>query len=209
MKRLSEIPSFEQFSNYAVTEDGKVYSYTTRKFLKTTFRKGNGVTYEVITLRGKDKVKRKFSIHRLVCLAFNFNDEHINLSVNHKDENPLNNHISNLEWMTVGDNIRYSQKGVSYLGNPDELTKEFNSGDWTVKQFAEKYNTPLNTMWDILNKMGTVQNEKKRRVFSKEIKEEIFREKQSGKTLDEVSKMFSCSQSMVSKVCKELQTGRD
>lgn len=209
MKRLSDIPSFEQFSNYAVTEDGRVYSHITSKFLKTTLRKGNGLTYEVITLRGKDKIRRKFSIHRLVCLAFNFNKEHANLSVNHKDENPLNNHISNLEWMSVGDNIRYSQKDLSYLGDPDELTKEFNDGDWTVKQFADKYNAPLNTMWDVLNKMGKVQNKKKRRVFSREVKNEIFREKQSGKTIAEVARMFNCSNSMVSKVCKELQTGRE
>lgn len=44
-------------------------------------------------------------VHRLVAAAFLGPS---NLTVNHKDENPLNNRVENLEYMTVGDNVRYS-----------------------------------------------------------------------------------------------------
>jgi len=54
-----------------------------------------------------ENMKRKnYFTHRLVALAFIPNP--LNLpQVNHKDENPLNNYVDNLEWCTPVYNIRY------------------------------------------------------------------------------------------------------
>jgi len=46
-------------------------------------------------------------VHRLVAKAFIDNPNN-SPCVNHKDENPLNNHIDNLEWCTQAYNIEYS-----------------------------------------------------------------------------------------------------
>ncbi len=48
-----------------------------------------------------------FQVHRLVSLAFipNLSNKAI---VNHKDENPSNNKVENLEWMTNKENVNYS-----------------------------------------------------------------------------------------------------
>lgn len=59
---------------------------------------------ERITL-WKDGHMKTIHVHRLVAAAFLGPS---NLTVNHKDENPLNNRLENLEYMTVGDNVRYS-----------------------------------------------------------------------------------------------------
>ena len=46
-------------------------------------------------------------IHRLVAIHFIPNPKN-KPEVNHKDENPLNNYIDNLEWFTSRENIEYS-----------------------------------------------------------------------------------------------------
>lgn len=53
--------------------------------------------------------------HRLVAEAFIPNPNNYT-TVNHKDENKLNNCVDNLEWLSVEDNNRYS--------NQHMLTKE-------------------------------------------------------------------------------------
>lgn len=54
----------------------------------------------------QDKYKT-FRVHHLICLAFKENPENKPF-VNHKDENPSNNNIENLEWMTNTENVNYS-----------------------------------------------------------------------------------------------------
>lgn len=46
-------------------------------------------------------------IHRLVALTFIPNTEN-KPEVNHIDNNPLNNHVKNLEWCTRSENVRHS-----------------------------------------------------------------------------------------------------
>lgn len=54
----------------------------------------------------KDGKRKTYKVHRLVAQAFLGESD---LTVNHKDENKGNNKISNLEYMTNKDNIRYSR----------------------------------------------------------------------------------------------------
>lgn len=51
-------------------------------------------------------------VHRLVAIAFLGDRE--GMTVNHKDGNKKNNHLSNLEWMTLRDNIRYGFTNGQY-----------------------------------------------------------------------------------------------
>lgn len=68
------------------------------KFLNESFG-ANG--YQKVTLSHYGKTKT-YLVHRLVAIAFLGNEE--NLQVNHKDLNPKNNHVSNLEWVTQSEN---------------------------------------------------------------------------------------------------------
>lgn len=49
---------------------------------------------------------KKYSVHRLVAEAFIPNPDNLPI-VNHKDENPSNNSVDNLEWCTVSYNLQY------------------------------------------------------------------------------------------------------
>lgn len=53
-----------------------------------------------------------FRVHRLVAAAFIPNPNHLPV-INHIDENPANNNVSNLEWCSVRYNNRYSRHKVS------------------------------------------------------------------------------------------------
>lgn len=49
---------------------------------------------------------KRFYVHRLVAMAFIPNPDNLPC-VNHKDENPKNNNVENLEWCTFEYNVNY------------------------------------------------------------------------------------------------------
>lgn len=63
----------------------------------------HGYFYISINIQGKP---RTIGVHRLVAMAFIPNPENLPF-VNHKDENPQNNNVDNLEWCTHQYNITY------------------------------------------------------------------------------------------------------
>ena len=64
--------------------------------------------YSGVTLH-KDGCAKFVNIHRIVAEAFVPNPLEKE-EVNHKDENPSNNHASNLEWVTHKENINYGTR---------------------------------------------------------------------------------------------------
>ncbi len=74
--------------------------------LKVTTRK---LGYQVVEFN-KDNKRKVFYIHRLVADAFIDNPDN-KQEVNHKDYNPSNNHVENLEWTTHKENSLYSVEG--------------------------------------------------------------------------------------------------
>ena len=86
---------------YMVSNLGNVYSHLSNKKMKP----GNDRGYLKVNL-SKDKKVKQFTVHRLVALAFLPNKNNYPC-VNHKDENPSNNNVNNLEWCTYEYNNNY------------------------------------------------------------------------------------------------------
>jgi len=84
---------------YAVTDDGRVWSYKTNKWLSQA-NTGNG--YKSVRLHGKSH-----SVHRLVAKAFCDNPKDKGY-VNHLDGDKHNNHVDNLEWVTHSENMKHA-----------------------------------------------------------------------------------------------------
>lgn len=100
-----EIEGYEGL--YAVTRDGRVWSFRSKKFLKP---RENYKGYLLVCLCGKEKNKHA-QIHRLVAEAFipNLNPEE-KTQVNHLDENKKHNYVENLDWVSPKENANYGTR---------------------------------------------------------------------------------------------------
>lgn len=93
------------FPNHCITEDGKVFSLNSNRFLKDQVcDKG----YRKITLFWENR-RKTFRVHRLVAYSFLSTPENYeDLEVNHKDGDKSNNSYTNLEWNTSLENIEHA-----------------------------------------------------------------------------------------------------
>lgn len=88
---------------YAVSNTGKVMSMRTGNLMKVS-TKSDGYKLLVASINGN---KKGIYVHRLVAEEFLPNPNNLPV-VNHKDENPANNDVSNLEWCTWRYNNTYN-----------------------------------------------------------------------------------------------------
>lgn len=143
----------EGLENYEISNFGRVKNIKTGRILKNKIKNGR----EIFRIKNKD-----YFIHRLVAENFIPNPNNLPM-VNHRDENPLNNHFINLEWCTGKYNNEYglrnekisrSNKGVKksnnikYLGNKNGAKKVICDGIVyeSIKSCAEKYGINKGTM---------------------------------------------------------------
>lgn len=84
--------------------------------LNPWIQKSNGVSYLRVGLSTNSN-KKFINIHRLVAIHFceGFKE---GLVVNHKDGNTLNNHYSNLEWVTQKQNNDHARHVLNKPGGP-------------------------------------------------------------------------------------------
>lgn len=102
---MLDIKVIPGFSRYGITEDARLFNLETGKELKTS---PNTSGYRATTLvndAGERKVLRR---HRAVAMAHiplhgNFDD----FTVNHINAIPGDDYVSNLEWLSIGDNVRH------------------------------------------------------------------------------------------------------
>ena len=112
-----------------MTDDGRVWSERTQKYLSPQYDK-NG--YIKVQMRSMDDKSHRYSVHRLVLENFKPVDGMENLQVNHIDGNKQNNNLSNLEWTTCKENIHHAME--------NNLRAEINgSAKLTPEQVIEVY----------------------------------------------------------------------
>ena len=123
MENWKDIENYEGF--YQVSNLGRVrslerdiyYPNGTVHHLKEKILASNldrhGYQYVNLYKNGEGK---KMLVHRLVAMAFIPNPEN-NPQVNHKDENPLNNFVENLEWCTASYNTNYGTRNERMIQN--------------------------------------------------------------------------------------------
>lgn len=114
-----EIAGYEGL--YFVSNFGRVMSL--KKNSPAILKGGWCRKYNFVILTNKNGIKKEPKVHRLVAEAFIPNPNNYP-QVNHKDENPSNNHVDNLEWCTAKYNSNYgtrterSREGLAkYLKN--------------------------------------------------------------------------------------------
>ena len=114
---MKDIPGYEGL--YAATDEGKIWSYPKRR----SSRNGKWLKFQLTTNKNgrlrprqhlqaglhKDEKVKQWLVHRLIALAFIPNSDN-KPHINHKDGNPLNNRVDNLEWTTQTDNMQHAMR---------------------------------------------------------------------------------------------------
>lgn len=155
--------NIENYSNYAVTEDGKIWSYKTKRFIKLTLNRGGYYWFNLSRPGEKPKATR---VHRLVAFAYLGNPPEDRQDVNHIDGNKQNNHYTNLEWSNkslngfhahrTGLNVPVPQlgekHGMSKLTNEDILNIRKLKESKDNREIAKMYNITTTQVWRIVTR---------------------------------------------------------
>ena len=96
---MKDIKGYEGL--YAITTEGDVYSYKSKRFLKPKTR---GKGYLTVSLY-KDNEREDYYVHKLVAQAYLPNPENLP-QVDHIDNDKTHNYVNNLQWITNRDNVR-------------------------------------------------------------------------------------------------------
>ena len=115
---MEEFRKLNNYSNYRVYPDGRIYSEFINRFITPTLDGGN---YLQVTLVDDNGLRRTIKVHRLVASAFLPNLEEYR-EINHKDFNKSNNTISNLEWCDRAYNVKYNFSNRNYIAQIEKVT---------------------------------------------------------------------------------------
>ena len=123
------------FSMYEVSDTGDIYSlnynHTGRK---QKLKPGCIGKYLGVILIGDDGKKHSLLVHRIVASTFIPNP--LNLpQVNHKDCNPHNNNVNNLEWCTCSYNINYADSNMRRSLNSCRKVKQYSLDGTFIKEW--------------------------------------------------------------------------
>lgn len=129
---MEEWRTIIDFPNYDVSNFGNIRNNSTGKYLRLSAKGG----YYHVSLTNENTCKT-FKVHRLVAFAFIENPENKS-DVNHKDKNKLNNHLTNLEWMTRRENNIHRCLGVKITSNKNKPLFRI---DKDTNEILEKYNS--------------------------------------------------------------------
>lgn len=99
----------EDFPRYYVYENGEIWDSYNERYLKAC-RRNKKSKYLCVSLRS-DKDHKVVNVHRIVAKAFIENPMNLP-EVNHKDEDPSNNNVSNLEWCGRAYNDNYGSRNI-------------------------------------------------------------------------------------------------
>lgn len=100
---------FREYNNYDVFEDGRIYSYKSKKFLKPFTNKDG---YQKVNLVDNEGKIKQYFVHRIVYEAFSGEPIPEGMQINHIDERKDNNIRSNLYLMTPKQNTNWGT-GIS------------------------------------------------------------------------------------------------
>lgn len=109
--------------------------------------------------------KKNFYIHRLVGEAFIPNPKNLQV-INHKDFDKSNNKASNLEWLSVEQNIRYS---APRMRHPKNKCKASNTGEKYISKRKEGWFRVTIRQFNIYRRFKTLEEAKsfKEKAFAK------------------------------------------
>ena len=98
---------YNDFRNYEIFEDGRIWSYKSNKWLKqSTLPNG----YKKVTLTDNEGKQKTYYVHRLVYEAVTGKPIPEGYEINHRNEIKTDNIITNLELVSHKENINFGSR---------------------------------------------------------------------------------------------------
>lgn len=220
---LKEIPGFK---NYAISEEGEVFSIKSRMFVKQPIRKG----YKTVTITNDAGKPITTGLHRLLMITYKPIENPDQMQVDHIDCNKLNNDLDNLEWVTKKENTHRAIKNGLYkedrVAIPDEVVNEVRLSYIPGQKgnrlaLMEKFNLKKSMFYYIINDEfridlpltkdinpyfnGTIKAAPKGRVLTDENDKEIMLLREEGKSLQFIATKFGVSPQAINSIIKKIK----
>ena len=100
---------FRDYDNYEVFEDGRIYSYKYKKFLKHWTNKDG---YKVVNLFDNERKRKMYLVHRVVWESVTRATIPEGYEINHISENKDENFFANLEFVTHKQNVNFGTRNA-------------------------------------------------------------------------------------------------
>jgi hypothetical protein len=104
----NELDKYIEVSNYARVRNTKNSHY----YAVNKAKDGKYFHVSIKIKKNRESTNYSYPIHRLVALSFLENKYGLGAHVDHIDKNPANNHLSNLQWLSVKEHVK-KDKGIS------------------------------------------------------------------------------------------------
>lgn len=131
------------YPDYSVNELGEVKSNRFNRLLNPSTSSNQ---YQYVNLI-HNKKKKTTAIHRLVIEHFGDSCPDPKSVVDHKDSNKQNNHINNLEWVSISENT------IRAYNNHDKKSKvkELRKQGYTMQKIANEIGMSLSFVHDTIH----------------------------------------------------------
>ena len=117
---------FRDYSKYEVYEDGRIWSYRKKKFLKpATLPNG----YQKVTLTDNEGKQKNYLLHRVVFEAVSSAPIPEGMQINHRNEIKTSNMITNLELMSPKQNSNYGTRNSRIAESKSKQVGAFKNGN--------------------------------------------------------------------------------
>ena len=117
---------FRDFTKYDVYEDGRIWSYKSKKFLKPQTKKDG---YQQVTLSDNEGNIKKYRLHRVVYEAVSGEPIPIGMQVNHISEAKDENFFANLNLMTPKENINFGSRTERMIKSNSKQVCAYKNGE--------------------------------------------------------------------------------
>lgn len=134
--QISNFGNVKSLSRYVGTSSGR--RKTKERLLKPSVSEAG--YYRVCF--SKDCSNKRFFVHRLVAIAFIPNPHNLP-QINHKDENPSNNTVDNLEWCDAKYNNNYGERMKKAAAATSKKVKQYDMRGCFIREFCS-----LKDAWD-------------------------------------------------------------
>lgn len=118
---------FRDYTNYEIYEDGRIWSYKTKRFLKPEKNKQG---YQRVCLVDNEGKKKKYLVHRIVWEAVTSSPIPEGYEINHRSEDKTDNRFfENLELVTHKENCNYGTRNSRAAKARSKQVGAFKNGE--------------------------------------------------------------------------------